>query len=75
MSNIKLHGGQFNVCTRDIRYGIHELAGMNVLSVLFCSCGVQNNNDLYVNGLYDLLYNGLNVLTIKVCPHDVCGMH
>ena len=31
--------------------------------------------DISSNDLYDLPVNGLDVLTIKVRPRDVCGLH
>ena len=52
MSYIKLHGGQFKIFTRDIKEGIRGKPGLNILSVLVCSCGVHGMNDISANGLY-----------------------
>ena len=75
MSCIKLHVGKFNLRTRDIREGIHRLPGMNLLSVLACSCDIHNLNEMSANSLYDLSVNGLNILSINVHPFDVSGLH
>ena len=47
---------------------------MNVLSILVSSHDLHNLNEMSSNGLYDLYVNGLNSLSIKVCPRDVHGL-
>ena len=49
---IKLHGGKFNVCTRDVREGLHRLPGVYVLHILIRSSDMHNCNELSANGFY-----------------------
>ena len=59
-----MHSGKFNVCTRDVREGIHVL---NELPV--------NVSTFDINYLKELSVNGLNELSINVRPCDVLGLN
>ena len=51
---IKLHSGQFNVCTRDVRERLHRIPGINDLSIIILPCDVHGMNKLYANDLNEM---------------------
>ena len=57
MRYIILHSVQFNVCTHEVREGLHDI---NELSVNVHPCDIYGLNEHSDNDLNELSVNGLN---------------
>ena len=67
-----MHGGQFNICTRDI-IKVDTRATWSELTVHYLH--VNSLNEMSANIMYGFSVNGLDVLSINVHPCDVRGLH
>ena len=72
MRYIKFHDGQFNFLTHGVRKGTTR----DIWSeYTFIPCHIHSLGKMSTNALYYQSVNSLNVLSIKIRPHDVCGLH
>ena len=68
---MKLNGGQFNVCIRDVR---EEATRATWSEYTVCPHHVHSLDELSTNGFYNLSVNVLDLISVKTFPRDVRGL-